>query len=331
MLTALLITHGPHLMSLPALLVFGEALTDLIRQPGGDARQWVSRAGGACWNVARVSAAMGVATGYGGAISTHAPFGTELLALSRAAGLDDRYLQPVDAPPLVAVVHRHDPPAYFFLGEGAADLAFDPGALPSGWQDAAHVAHFGCISLVREPLAGTLVSLAAQLHARGTAISFDPNLRNLMGPGYLATFTQMAKLATWLKLSMEDLRGLYPGRPDDDALAEVRRIAPQASILLTDGERGMRLLLPDGTALVQPAYPVDVADTVGAGDATIGGWLASLSREPNAPLGRHLRRAAAAAALACTRTGAHAPDWQAVEALIAAQRVRDTSSSQSSK
>ncbi|MDM8358235.1 PfkB family carbohydrate kinase [Pandoraea communis] len=74
-----------------------------------------------------------------------------------------------------------------------------------------------------------------------------------------------------------------------------------------------------------------MADTVGAGDATIGGWLASLSREPNAPLGRRLRRAAAAAALACTRTGAHAPDWHAVEALIAAQRVLDTSSSQSSK
>ena len=56
-------------------VVFGEALTDLIRQPHGDARHWVSRAGGACWNVARVCAAMGVPTGYGGAISTHAPFG----------------------------------------------------------------------------------------------------------------------------------------------------------------------------------------------------------------------------------------------------------------
>ncbi len=322
--------YGPPPMSLPALLVFGEALTDLIRRPGGDGRQWVTRAGGACWNVARVSAAMGVATGYGGAISTHAPFGTELLALSRAAGLDERYLQPVDAPPLVAVVHRHDPPAYFFLGTGAADLAFDPDALPSGWQNAARVAHFGCISLVRAPLAGRLLSLAAQLHARGVAISFDPNLRNLMGPDYFATFTQMAKLATWLKLSVEDLRGLYPARTDDDALADVRRIAPQASVLLTDGANGMRLLLPDGTALTQPAYSVDVADTVGAGDAAIGGWLASLSRDPEASLASHLRRAAAAAALACTRTGAYAPDWQAVEGL-AATRLVDGTSGQSSK
>ena len=313
MLTTLI--PRPRDMTLPALLVFGEALTDLIRQPEGDARQWVSRAGGACWNVARVSAAMGVATGYGGAISTHAPFGAELLTLSREAGLDERYLQTVDAPPLVAVVHRHDPPAYFFLGEGAADLAFDPAALPHGWQDAARVAHFGCISLVREPLATTLLSLAAQLHARGVAISFDPNLRNLMGPDYLATFIRMAKLSTWLKLSVEDLRGLYPAQTDDDALNEVRRIAPQAGVLLTDGERGMQLLMPDGTALVQPAYRVAVADTVGAGDAAIGGWLASLSRTPDAPLAVHLRRAAAAGALACTRTGAHAPRWDEVEAL----------------
>ncbi len=320
-------SHSPVMSSvaaapLPALLVFGEALTDLIRLPGDDGRQWVSRAGGACWNVARVSAAMGVATGYGGAISTHAPFGTELLALSRDAGLDERYLQPVDAPPLVAVVHRHDPPAYFFLGEGAADLAFDPNGLPAGWQEAARTAHFGCISLVREPLATTLVSLASRLHARGVAISFDPNLRNLMGPAYHATFTRMATLATWLKLSVEDLRGLYPASTDVDALADVRRIAPQAHILLTDGERGMRLLLPDGAVLTQPAYRVDVADTVGAGDAAIGGWLASLTRSPDAPLPHHLRRAAAAAALACTRTGAHAPDWEAVDALAQASSTR---------
>lgn len=305
-------------MSLPALLVFGEALTDLIRQPDGDGRQWVSRAGGACWNVARVTAAMGVATGYGGAISSHAPFGAELLTLSREAGLDERYLQTVDAPPLVAVVHRHDPPAYFFLGEGAADLAFDPAALPDGWQDAARVAHFGCISLVREPLAGTLLALATQLHARGVAISFDPNLRNLMGPAYFATFTHMAKLATWLKLSTEDLRGLYPGHNDDDALADVRRIAPQAHVLLTDGAHGMRLIPPDGAPVVQPAFAVDVADTVGAGDAAIGGWLASLSRAPEAPLDLHLRHAAATAALACTRMGAHAPNWDEVQALVAA-------------
>ncbi|VVE08305.1 carbohydrate kinase family protein [Pandoraea anhela] len=307
-------------MSLPALVVFSEALTDLIRRPDGAGRRWISRAGGACWNVARVSAAMGVATGYGGAISTRAPFGAELLALTRAAGLDDRYVQAVDAPPLLAVVHRHDPPAYYFLGEGAADLAFDPTALPDGWQNAARVAHFGCISLVREPLASTLLDLATQLHARGVAISFDPNLRNLMGPDYFATFARMAKLATWLKLSVEDLRGLYPKRTDDEALAHVRRIAPQATVLLTDGERGMRLVSPDGATRVQPAFTVDVADTVGAGDAAIGGWLASLARAPQAPVEDHLRRAAAAAALACTRTGAHAPDWKAVESLIASQR-----------
>ena len=318
MLTTMSSPSRPHIMSLPTLLVFGEALTDLIRRPGGDGREWVSRAGGACWNVARVSAALGVSTGYGGAISTYAPFGTELLALSREAGLDARYLQAVDAPPLVAVVHRHDPPAYYFLGEGTADLAFDPGALPPDWQNAARIAHFGCISLVREPLASTLLALATRLHARGVAISFDPNLRNLMGPDYLRTFIRVAKMATWLKLSVEDLRGLYPGQTDGDALTEVRHVAPQAYLLLTDGERGMQLLLPDGTVLTQPAYIVDVADTVGAGDAAVGGWLASLSRDPHAPLCVHLRRAAAAAALACTHTGAHAPSWREIEALIAA-------------
>lgn len=307
-------------MPLPGLLVFGEALTDLIRDPHDDGRAWISRAGGACWNVARVTAHLGVPTGYAGSFSTHAPFGAELLALSKAAGLDARYWQAVDRAPLVAIVHQHQPPAYFFLGENAADLAFDPALLPAGWQDAARIAHFGCISLVREPLASTLLDVAEALHARGVSISFDPNLRNLMDANYArTTFPRLAKLSTWLKLSVDDLRALLPGLSDDDALAHVRRTAPQATLLLTDGEHGIRLFAPDGTTLHQPAYRVAVADTVGAGDAAIGGWLASLTREPDATPARHLRVAAAAAALACTRTGAHAPAWDDVMALADAE------------
>lgn len=46
--------------ALPGLVVFGEALTDLV--PAGDGL-WHSVPGGACWNLARVAATLGVRTG----------------------------------------------------------------------------------------------------------------------------------------------------------------------------------------------------------------------------------------------------------------------------
>lgn len=296
--------------ALPRLLVFGEALTDFVRT-GADT--WRSVAGGACWNVARVAATLGVPTGWAGSVSDDL-FGRDLIDKSRDAGLDPRFAQVVDAPPLLAMVHQLSPPQYFFTG--SADLAFDPSHLPAGWERACEYAHFGCISLVRQPLGARLVALAESLHAAGVPLSFDPNCRNLMGADYPPLFERMAALADTIKLSDEDLRHVYPGLPMDAALARVRALAPHATLLYTRGAGGMTAWSADGAAIEQPAFPVAVADTVGAGDACIGGFLASRLQAPGASLETHVRFAAATAAVACTRAGAHAPTRAEVEALL---------------
>lgn len=308
---------------LPRLLVFGEALTDFVRDSAAsspasrDSAQvdhWRSVAGGACWNVARVAATLGLPTGFGGAVSDDL-FGQEIVARSRSAGLDMRFLQVVARPPLIAMVHQAHPPQYFFLGEGTADLAFDSALLPSGWQDACEIAHFGCISLVRQPLGERLFGIARDLKARGARISYDPNYRNLMGPDYPAFFERMLALSDIVKISDEDLAQIYPGRSPEASLAHVRELAPQSMLLYTRGSAGMTLYRHDGT-LTQDACKVAVADTVGAGDASIGGFIASLLGTPDAPLQQHLRFAAATAAAVCTRTGAHAPSHAEVAALL---------------
>jgi len=298
---------------LPRLVVFGEALTDFVRT--GEA-SWRSVAGGACWNVARVAATLGLPTGWGGAVSEDF-LGREIVDKSREAGLDLRFLQVVARPPLVAMVHELSPPRYFFLGEGAADLAFDAARLPAGWEAACEFAHFGCISLVRQPLGAQLVALAQRLHAAGVPLSFDPNCRNLMGADYPPLFERMAALARVVKLSDEDLRHVYPSLPADQALARVRGLAPQAVLLYTRGGEGMSVHPPGGAGFEQPAFAVPVADTVGAGDACVGGFLASLLARPDAGLAGHARFAAATAAVACTRAGAYAPTRAEVEALLA--------------
>src|SRR5690606_9366760 len=159
-----------------------------------------------------------------------------------------------------------DPPRYFFLGSDSADLAFDEARLPQGWEAACTFAHFGCISLVRHPLGARLVQLAQRLHGAGVPVSFDPNCRILMGADYPPLFERMAGLASVLKISDEDLRHIYPALAAERALARVRALAPQAVLLYTRGSEGMTAFAGD-RCIGQPAFRVEVADTVGAGDA----------------------------------------------------------------
>lgn len=301
---------------LPRLVVFGEALTDFIRT-GQDT--WRSVPGGACWNVARVASTLGVATAWGGSVSEDL-FGDELLRQSEAAGLDLRFAQRAAQPPLLAIVHQLDPPRYFFVG--SADLGFDEGRLPAGWREACEYAHFGGISLVRQPLGARLAALAESLHALGVRISFDPNCRNLMGADYPPVFERLAAVAGVLKLSDEDLRQIYPDLPTGRALQRVRELLqPGALLLYTRGADGMTLHV-EGRSVDQPALSVAVRDTVGAGDASMGGLLTSMLQHPGRDWPAHLRFSAAAAAAACTRAGAHAPRAEEVEALLAADSAR---------
>ena len=147
----------------PAFISFGEALTDLIRT---GPNQWQSVPGGAPWNVAMVMAHFGVASAFGGAISADC-VGHAMWQASQRAGLDLRFTQRLAKSPLLAVVHETHPPQYYFIGDDSADLHFSSEDLPSGWMQAVRWAHFGCISLVRQPLGNRLVALAERLRQQG--------------------------------------------------------------------------------------------------------------------------------------------------------------------
>ncbi|MCE4553927.1 carbohydrate kinase family protein [Roseateles cellulosilyticus] len=295
----------------PLMLCAGEALTDMINL--GDER-WVSREGGAGWNVARALAALGEPTAFAGAISRDR-FGDALWAASVAAGLDVRGLQRVARSPLLAIVEHGEPPRYFFIGDDSADLHFDADALPADWPATLRWAHFGGISLAREPLAGRLLALAERLKAQGVSISYDPNYRILMDERYTPTLRRMAALADLIKVSDDDLRGLFPGLAVEDALQKLRAMAPQALCLLTRGGDGASVFHGD-TRCDARAPQVTVVDTVGAGDATVAGLLHSLTRHADRPLQAHLHAALAAGSAACLQSGATPPRREAMDQLF---------------
>ncbi len=298
-------------------VVFGEALTDFLRQDDG---LWKAVPGGSCWNVARSGARLGMATGFAGAISCDV-FGDELARASAQAGLAPGYMQRVDKAPLLAMVTSTRPPSYFFVGADSADLHFAPEALPEHWLDTADIVHFGSISLAREPLAGRLLALARQVRLAGKRIAFDPNWRNAMGAGYGEVLEAMVRLADFIKVSDEDLEQLFPALDQDQALQRLRLWAPAASIMLTQGAAGLRLMTPHAQ-VTQAAFAVDVADTVGCGDASMAGWMCSMLRAPSASTASHAAFAAACAAVTASHQGAHAPSLDEVDALLRRHRDR---------
>jgi sugar/nucleoside kinase (ribokinase family) len=125
--------------ALPQLVVFSEALTDMIRGADGG---WIDRPGGGGWNAARVASRLGVRTAFAGAISADY-FGNAISDGSLAAGLDPRFMQRVTRVPLLAMVTSIEPPTYQFIGNNSADLAFDPSLLPENWLAEAKIIQFG--------------------------------------------------------------------------------------------------------------------------------------------------------------------------------------------
>jgi fructokinase len=297
----------------PIFVAAGEALTDMIVQDAAQ-QQWHSKVGGSTWNVARTMAALDVPTAFAGAISNDV-FGDALWQASADARLDLRFLQRQDKSPLLAIVHRTDPPAYFFVGDDSADLHFDASALPEGWRAHCKWVHFGGISLARQPLAGKLVALAEQLQADGVRISFDPNYRLLMDERYDATLRRMTELADVIKVSEEDLAGLFRTDDIDTAFATLRSWNPQATYLYTKGADGAALHCGDDT-WSQSAPPITVVDTVGAGDASIAALAYSMLHHADRAPRAHLQFAVAAGAAACLKEGASPPTLAAIEALL---------------
>ena len=295
----------------PRFIAAGEALTDFIRV-GSD--EWRSRPGGAGWNVARVVAALGIPSAFAGGISDDR-FGDELLASSQRAGLDTRFLQRHAKPPLLAMVHATAPPEYTFIGDDSADLYFAPARLPSGWLEAVEWVHFGGISLTREPLRSTLLALLDAVVAAGKCVSYDPNFRNAMNEDYDRTLRYVAERANLIKVSEDDLIGLFRTSDAAHALKRLRAMNPVAMILVTRGERGAAL--HDGaTVLEQRAIKVDTNDTIGAGDASAGGMLFSLMRSPLASGESHLRFAVAAGSAACVQTDGSPPTLEQIARII---------------
>ena len=249
------------------ITVAGEALVDLVITPAGAVE---AKLGGAPFNTARACGRLGAAVRFVGAISTDR-FGTMLAAQLESDGVDVAALTRVDAPTTLAAAEldRSGAATYrFYIDATSAPALVDPPVAAS----ANDVLFTGGLGLVLEPMAST-VERAIDAWAGGL-VMVDVNCRPAIVPdrdGFVARVDRVLRRVHVVKVSDEDLGYLRPGETPSDAAAGLLRLGPSA-VLMTRGGDGVDIVTADGVASV-PIDPVEVVDTIGAGDSFGAGFL----------------------------------------------------------
>jgi len=294
------------------ITVAGEALIDLIVDPAGHIDP---RFGGGPFNVVRAVARLGLPAAFLGRLSSDR-FGRLMREDLDRHGVLAAVEVPTDAPTTMAMVDV-DPagvPAYHFYLVGTSAAAIGPGQAVVPADTTA--LHIGSLGLVMEPVGTTLEQLVASLPA-GITVMLDPNCR----PGaiesrhaYLDRLDRILRRVDLIKTSTEDLAYLFPGQDTEQAAAELLARGP-ACVVVTDGAAAVRAFAA-GHEIRAEVPPADVVDTVGAGDAFGGAFLAwwigngfgrDALRDPDT-VRRATRAAVYASVVTCTRRGAE-PPW----------------------
>lgn len=308
----------------------GEALMDMVPD-GGREDAFLARPGGCPYNTAIAAARLGTATRFLGRVGRDF-LGEELVARLVENGVDASLIARSDQGATLAFVQRSSSgdARYAFYSEGAADRSFAPGDLPASLGGEARFLMVGSISMIQEPVASTIEALLERERDR-VLVSLDPNIRpSLIGDRerYMKRFSRWAAMAAIVKASSEDLEWLFPGLPRSERAAKLLGGSASSTALVVETRGGEGAVARTRRATVAvPAYIVEVADTIGAGDTFHAALLHCLDAmavsdldalgDLDEPMLREmLRFAQAAAALDCTRVGAEPPRLGELESFL---------------
>jgi fructokinase len=175
----------------------------------------------------------------------------------------------------------------------------------------------GGLGLVLQPMATVVEAILAGASG-DVAIMVDVNARPAIVSDrreYVARVERVLRSAHVVKVSDEDLAYLEPGQPPIDVARRLLAAGPRA-VLLTAGGDGVVVLTRERKHRVA-VEPVEVVDTIGAGDAFSGGfmswWAASeLSTAELSSIDHVVAAVEAACTVAaevCSRRGAD-PPWR---------------------
>lgn len=161
---------------------------------------------------------------------------------------------------------------------GASHLQLVPEQLPGDLPRQIGWLHTTGMNLTEEPSASTTLDLMARCRAAGVPVSLDINSRiEAMGnPRFLGNLRQAAACCTLLMGSGPD--ELMPLAGEDTPHAAAQSLARDGRVVVCRmGSQGADVYTQEGR-WHQDALEVEVADTIGAGDAYNSGYLAAAWR-----------------------------------------------------
>ena len=295
--------------------VAGEVLIDLIP----DSKELKPVVGGGPANTAKALAKIGVRTQLINGISND-KYGQMARDELSSAGVKLDYVKYSEKPTCSSMVSLSDSGSatYEFIIENTATFDFGLDWLPNPQTERPTLLHIGTLATVIEPGASVLYEWAQSV-AKVAPIVFDPNIRPAVigdRKQYVMQVERWVSISSAVKVSDEDLKWLYPSLDIDQVVNNWLTKGPSL-IVVTYGDKGLAGYRIDEKVIVD-AIKVAVADTVGAGD-TLGAILVEaivkdgLSSLSGVRLGMMLKRAAKAAAITVSRSGANPPTLKEIE------------------
>ena len=295
--------------------VAGEVLIDLI--PEGSERNPI--VGGGPANTAKALSKIGIDTQFIDGISTD-DYGQMAKNELVASGVKLDYVKYSDKPTCLAIVLLSDSgsASYEFVIENTATFDFTPDWLPNPQSERPLLLHIGTLAIAIEPGASVLFNWAQSV-AKVAPIVFDPNIRPAVisdREKYVIQVERWVSISSAVKVSDEDIKWLYPSLEIDQVVNNWLAKGPSL-IVVTYGDKGLAGYRV-GEKVIVDAVKVAVADTVGAGDivgailveAIVKDGLDTLS---GVRLEMMLKRAAKAAAITVSRSGAYPPTLKEIE------------------
>src|SRR3954465_13929821 len=254
------------------VVVGGEALVDLVPHQAGELRAHV---GGGAYNTARTLGRLDQDVHYLGCVSDDG-FGARLRAqlIEDGVRLDTVVDTPLPTTLALAELDEKGAATYRFYTQGTSAPALEPEAALNALPETVDFLHIGTRALVREPTALALQAVV-EAGADRALIMVDPNCRPTFIPDrrtYRRSLAVTLGYAHVVKVSNDDLEYLEPGVESVAAARNLLEIGPRVALLTLGGEGAM--IVTASTETLVPAPRIDVVDTIGAGDACGGGFLA---------------------------------------------------------
>ena len=261
------------------LTTLGEALVvmdPVTRGPLRHVNGFEKNVGGAELNVAVGLARLGHRAGWAGRLGDD-EFGKEILNFIRGEGVDvsGAVLDPASPTGLYFKERRALDRLrvyYYRAGSAASRMRFEEVDLE--YMLSGKILHLtGITPALSESCRETVELLVSAANERGVTVSFDVNIRHLLlkGRDPQELLGPLAARADLLFLSDEEAVLLFGGS-DQSSIRAARKGDIRAETVVVHGAEGA-FAVEDGGVSERASYPVEVVDTVGAGDAFVAGFL----------------------------------------------------------